>query len=763
MNTKLITYTPIIILLIVVTASFAVQITTFSGGFSSVVYDFSWIGGMNNSTSFEIPNSVSVMSAVLNLTGDKKEFVLEAKLSNATDEYFGVYANTNYICAVSSGTGGNISIWNKSGLVFDQLLTEPNSPVYAIFIDDDHIYGGDFGSYYNGSVYVWNSTDFSFKYLLTPHNQTPTTSTGIRDIYTDSDNIYASSEDSNIYIWNRTDLSFVNVSDGTDKMFGVHADDKFIYGANKDNNVYIWNKTDFSLNTTLSGAGIETMDVFVDSNYIFASGLSGDIKIWNKTTRVLNTTLTDASILIWRVYADDTFIYGASHDKKVYIWNYDDFSLNATLSDANTYLKGIYADSDYIYSVGSDNYLYIWNQNLTYPINVMLFVGNSTIAIFNNTGEGDFDTENISTDFSSQINSLIPDCTCSPGCSLSDSVCTVYLNISSDEAGIITMNSFDLMYATNITYIPSTIIQSLENGSTTLLNISLNSSDIDALYDYNLTWNSDTNYGGNFTISFSPNPVGVNVTWNDSVMNITVSSSADVGVYYGNVTITFENTTKEGWNISTELTVGILSGNLYSITLDQWTDTITSAQSISKVYILNNTGNYVLTNCNFSITSDGGYPSLNSFATYNETNFNISVGEPVAVEVTLNNPGSGQYYFNQPDPICIATASGGLDTLDTKPYISITVSEGTGSSNPSSPGVVYEFSNVTQIIGGELCGNGVCDSADGENFLNCPEDCSIEESPTLLLLLVLVLIGVFIYYLYQEENMKRSSHRGRYL
>jgi len=199
----------------------------------------------------------------------------------------------------------------------------------------------------------------------------------VHRVYTDSQFIYAASQDSNTYVWNKTSLGLFATLPSSAPLRTVWADSQYIYTGGTNNQIELWNRTDLATpfanvaNLTFS---LVPYSIRSDSNYIYAGlgarwGGSGRIEVYNKNTFALVANLTNATNIIRSLDVDSNYLYAADHGCN--LWIYDITagftSISLAVNPGCTQLKDVSVDNNYIYAHGqvrfSDAFTQVWHKS----------------------------------------------------------------------------------------------------------------------------------------------------------------------------------------------------------------------------------------------------------------------------------------------------------------------------------------------------------------------------------------------------------------
>ena len=256
----------------------------------------------------------------------------------------------------------------------------------------------------------------------------------------------------------------------------------------------------------------------------------------------------------------------------------------------------------------------------------------------------------------------------------------------------------------NITAIPETKIYSNIAGASEVFNITLShTGNNNNTIDFNLT--GDISNATNFTITFDEDPATIEESETQYItINITTLNTLDDGIYTGNITW---NRTEDGTNGVIEVTASISAsvGNIYMTPETLSSGSMTSAQTIERILTINNTGNRVLENCNFSIDT-----GISTYINFSDESFDLDPNNETNYTMTVTTPPLGVYDATV-TATCTATTTGGLDT-DTSGFLAVvTAPVATGGGGG---GIV-----ITQV-----CGDNICSGS--ESILTCPVDCLVD-------------------------------------
>ncbi len=221
-----------------------------------------------------------------------------------------------------------------------------------------------------------------------------------------------------------------------------------------------------------------------------------------------------------------------------------------------------------------------------------------------------------------------------------------------------------------------------------------------SLEDYNFTFSYNLN-STFFNLSFTNSSVVMSkAVYNDTnlfknqIIITTVSTITENIVYEGNITIQRD---LDGKNYTVPLKIGINppSGNAdaldtpyLSICQAGSCDVDTTMQNDeikSFAWAIKNTGSFALTNCQPAIS---GF-DISEFGSFNLNNFNIAVGQNIALTLTISQPAINSYY-GKLNVICQATVLGFNDSLgadsENVPSLRLVVTADSGSVSSGGGG-----------------------------------------------------------------------------
>lgn len=222
-------------------------------------------------------------------------------------------------------------------------------------------------------------------------------------------------------------------------------------------------------------------------------------------------------------------------------------------------------------------------------------------------------------------------------------------------------------------------------------------------YSFNLELMSDSNENLSYNFSFvlpenfsgvvNSNPVFVVGDGNFSVV-ISMNASLSEGNYFGNLTVTRlnDNVSKV---ISLSLGVAGVFGQPFIVNKADWSVSIASSGSTSRNFVVNNTGDFTLSDCVPSI--DGNFVGA-SFVSFSNSNFTVGVGQVNNFSVIYTHPSPAIYQgFLQ--VVCVSASGGQLNSLvsGNRPYLQL-VSTSSSVVPPSGGGgnvVEVSSSNVS--------------------------------------------------------------------
>lgn len=272
-------------------------------------------------------------------------------------------------------------------------------------------------------------------------------------------------------------------------------------------------------------------------------------------------------------------------------------------------------------------------------------------------------------------------------------------------------NSFEVPDTKTIT--PNSIVQSKQPSQDFNFTITFNS-DSNASVDWNISY--DESLGANFTLSGVNEIISFVGDYNHTI-KINISENCTDSDFYGfvNVTRVIDNYVK---NISINISV-LLSdfGEIVLMNDSNYGQTINSADTLIKQFLLNNTGTYNLSDVSCELEGDYIGKSFWSFNIISTIEPNMS--EIINMTIT-GAPASS--YSGKMKCYGINSVRGTTDYTESgnQPIISITV---TSASTP--PGGGGSSSTIIQNLlpNGSVSGfcnyNGICEPELGEDFLNC--------------------------------------------
>lgn len=390
-----------------------------------------------------------------------------------------------------------------------------------------------------------------------------------------------------------------------------------------------------------------------------------NISFWNYTegdwTDVFNN-LTDSSGS--QVIYNHTFTVSASD----FTGSNKNLSINTTLTDtANCYIS--YYEGEIILGA--------------YPNSPYLDVGSNGNKDWEYSGEFNH-TQNRTSDFSSEINTYLS--TCSED---SNGLCTVPFILHSDSAGQIQIDDINITWSQENTNMSQLFLYEDKSSK------------------YQIYWNDSFKIGSNITIDgFYVNNASTVGYWDDVSYDLSYKSGnayidiTDLILTYPNTSAESNHTLTDDVKWSTNLTIRKSDGS-YS---DSYV--IESNDQVTRTYYANNTGTADLSGCNATLENRTVGTSLNSYVSFNTSNFALTAGTTKYFTMTLTNvPASVTIYYQQLNVTCSGSTVEALMSID----VSSSAATGAGGGGGGD------------FIGAE-CGNGICELPH-ETFENCPADC----------------------------------------
>ena len=264
-------------------------------------------------------------------------------------------------------------------------------------------------------------------------------------------------------------------------------------------------------------------------------------------------------------YKDDYLYFADYGDDTIYKYN---TSGNQALSFPiiGSFPNGIDIYGDYLYYLRDTKLQEYYVGALAYPSGVKVDVANDSVYEFNQPSE--FDTENITSDFTSTLNTYLSSCTAD-----ADENCEVPVSFSSDSAGVIQYSDISIVYdITNMTISDCTVLN--EEYGTYYLNQSI--TDSTTFKCMEITANHVTLDCQGYTIDGDDSTqVGISIDRDtDQIANVTIEncgvtdwSLAGVYVTSDANQITIENVNSSSNDIGFDFTLS--DGNtLYNVTAD---------------------------------------------------------------------------------------------------------------------------------------------------------------------------------------------------
>ncbi|MBU0630965.1 MAG: hypothetical protein KKC80_08685, partial [Candidatus Margulisbacteria bacterium] len=335
---------------------------------------------------------------------------------------------------------------------------------------------------------------------------------------------------------------------------------------------------------------------------------------------------------------------------------------------------------------------------------------------------------------------------------------------------------FDVNYGEVLQFYPTTILYSQKQKTSnesfkTVFTLKSSTSNT-----YNISW-TDTLPSDYFTSFFNVSQFTVQANNNYNFeLNTTLNATIPVGVYDANITLT-RISDESKWNVTVKIGVDPPSGLPQALDVFQTecaptgvdycdvSSIIDTTTSFQKTINITNIGQNTLTNCVPKMLGDipGGY------YTFSPNSFSLAQDNSTNLVYTISNLPSGNY-FAWVDLDCIASATSTYNTSligGNNPIIELIVNQaedgGGGGGGDNNPPIDYEEEVQSAIQQAKICGNGVCQ--EGENPLNCPEDCAFNVDELFCVLtdlnnckawvfnlFILIILGTILYVVYKRNK-----------
>ncbi|MBW3010841.1 right-handed parallel beta-helix repeat-containing protein, partial [Candidatus Woesearchaeota archaeon] len=198
----------------------------------------------------------------------------------------------------------------------------------------------------------------------------------VHSVFTDSDFLFASTEDGFVHVWNKTTLSLftnISVNPGNQIAF-VIADSDYIYASDRWNSfVSVFNRTDlttpFANLRNISIGSAFGRSLAQNEDYLFIGTDEARIEVINKTIFTNVRNLTNVTRLVRDMDVHSNILYAVDHNCNFFIYNIsDNFGSRALSTPTNCgYGFGVSVDDEIILAVGQDSSGYgawarVWNK-----------------------------------------------------------------------------------------------------------------------------------------------------------------------------------------------------------------------------------------------------------------------------------------------------------------------------------------------------------------------------------------------------------------
>lgn len=185
----------------------------------------------------------------------------------------------------------------------------------------------------------------------------------------------------------------------------------------------------------------------------------------------------------------------------------------------------------------------------------------------------------------------------------------------------------------------------------------------------------------NFTVTW--NPLTIDSLNNQSILEVNITTAVTTlnTSYYGNITLTRED--GASYNVSVKASYSTSgSGNVDIIFPSSIAISMLTSQTYQSTIIVNNTGNYNLTNCNASLITTLGS------ATFNISSFTVPIGQTNNTLMIYSSATAGSDASARVSITCDANPVGGTDSDEILVTIAVSSSGGGGTTPGGGGGII---------------------------------------------------------------------------
>lgn len=532
--------------------------------------------------------------------------------------------------------------------------------------------------------------------------------------------------------------SFTNIN-STDNVAGVFFVGDSDY--NTYNNSYIRDNTASDL--IIIKGGIYTYGSFTGTgNVLYNNVLNNTINLGGFGTSLsLNTTKATATNIKGGVSIGGNWWTNSTSN------GYSDVCVDSTNDDICDFAYTISGSTDYLPLTNSTytgiNIVITSPYNTTYSqsnrtvwLNVTTAANSAPVSTWwynNGNGTNITFTPNVTYYPSTGSNCLIVWANDSIGETNSSSICWSYYNWSSVTVVVNTTGY------TNYTY-------STSPGISEVFNLTFTTANGESSPTVSFSLSGDLANASRFIVAYENNPLLVNSASNNSFVNITANSSIAIGTYSGYIIWLNQNVTTNNGTIQVNITVAAQAAVIKFINTS-WNIAFTAGSSQSLSFAFWNKGNYNASHCNITYSGAASVDfSSSDFTVTNATNATVianwsgssALSESAFVTIT-----------------CAATAGGGITTDSLSGIVIITAAGGGGGGGGYVPPA-----NITGFIQGD----GICESAKGENTFNSQQDCklSLIGSSANIATTAIILLVAGAVYIIGQSNKRRSRRKSEF-